>query len=220
MRRPLPGSFDASSNRRRRSTIGTTLPRRFITPSMKAGAFGSRRDLIGRPGDLVHRGDRQPVFLVAKPEDDELLVGHRVSIRLALPDLVAIALLERTRRTRSERNRRSGDSTATRRLPWSSRQIDVISASPAPRVSRAGAGSIRPGSMRMISRVRSATMPTAPLPIDRTTTLPRSSRSRSLGNPEQRAQRHQRQQPVAQRHDAQHGRFGTRNLATHDPGAE
>src|SRR3984885_5158575 len=30
------------SNRRRRSTIATTLPRRFITPSMKTGAFGNR----------------------------------------------------------------------------------------------------------------------------------------------------------------------------------
>ena len=41
MRRPLPAPRDSRSNRRRRSTIGTTVPRRLITPSMKAGAFGS-----------------------------------------------------------------------------------------------------------------------------------------------------------------------------------
>ena len=88
----------------------------------------------------------------------------------------------------------------------------MISASPAPRVSRAGAGSIKPGSTRRISRVRSATMPTVPFPIDRTTTLPRSLAMRIARQAQQRAQRDQRQQPVAQRDDAKHRGFGARNL--------
>ena len=33
-------------------------------------------DALGRPGDLVDRGDRQSVILFAEAEDDELLVGH------------------------------------------------------------------------------------------------------------------------------------------------
>ena len=42
MRRDPACSVVLKSNRRRRSTIGTTLPRKFITPSMNAGAFGNR----------------------------------------------------------------------------------------------------------------------------------------------------------------------------------
>ena len=41
--RSLPErSFDSISKRRRRSMIGTAAPRRFITPSTKAGALGRR----------------------------------------------------------------------------------------------------------------------------------------------------------------------------------
>ena len=75
------GSFDAISNRRRRSTIGTTMPRRFITPSTKAGALGRRAICSG--GRAISSTDAigSPVFLIAEPEDDELLVSHGVSIR-------------------------------------------------------------------------------------------------------------------------------------------
>ena len=59
----------------------------------------------------------------------------------------------------------------------------MISASPSPRVSNDGAASMVPGSTWMISRVRSATTPTAPPPIGSTTTLPGSSRPLSAGRP-------------------------------------
>ena len=47
--------------------------------------------------------------------------------------------------------------------------------------------------------------------------LPRDRRRR---HPKQRAQRDQRQQAVAQRNDAQHGRFRTRHLRDLRPAAE
>ena len=61
--------------------------------------------------------------------------------------------------------------------------MEVISASPSPRVSSAGAGSTTAGSTRKISRVRSVTTPTAFFPIDSTTTFPASSSPLSAGNP-------------------------------------
>ena len=64
----------------------------------------------------------------------------------------------------------------------------MISASPAPRVSSAGAGSIKPGSMRRISRVRSATTPTVPCP----STAPRPCRAVAMSIARQSQQRAQR----------------------------
>ena len=111
----------------------------------EGGRLGQPRDVLGRPRDLVDRADRQAVFLIAEPEDDELLVRHASSTRLS-----ADFVRGRPARPGPGAPGRSGtadpgDSTATRRLPPSRRQIEVISASPSPRVSSAGAGSITRG---------------------------------------------------------------------------
>ena len=178
---------------------------------MNAGAFGNRVMLFGRPRDLADRGNGDTVILIAQPKNDELLVCHGVRFRLQF----------RLRRPPAHQGYAeqvptgtAGPATAARPTAVHRRagRSRMISASPSPRVSKAGAGSTMSGSRRRISRVASTTTPTAPSPIDITTTLPRCLDALTGRQPQQCAQRHKRQQPVPQRHHAQHRGFRARQL--------
>ena len=46
--------------------------------------LGKTGDAVRRPRDFVHGRDGQPILLMPEAKDDELLVSHRVPIRLAL----------------------------------------------------------------------------------------------------------------------------------------
>ena len=61
----------ARPNRLRRLTIGITVPRRLISPSIDGGHLGEPGDRLHQD-DLVDLGDRDGIVVVVEPEADEL----------------------------------------------------------------------------------------------------------------------------------------------------
>ena len=66
------------SNRRRRSTIGTTLPRKIHHTIDEGGRLRQPRDVIWTPRNLADRSDGNTVILTAHAKNDELLVCHEI----------------------------------------------------------------------------------------------------------------------------------------------
>ena len=140
-------------------------------PVDERGRFRQPGDMLGRARDLADRGNGNAVVLIAQPKNDELLVCHGVRFRLqsgfAGPLLVQDTLNKFRPKQPVRRQQRDQSPSAVE--PADRRNLGI----PLPRVSKVGAGSIMSGSRRRISRVASITIPTAPSPIDITTTLPR-----------------------------------------------
>ena len=175
----------------------------------EGGRLRQPRDVIGPPRDLADRGDGDTVVLIAQPKNDELLVCHDVRFRLrfrfARTDLVGKNTTNQFRPEKPVRRQQRdqplpvfepadrGDFGVTVAAgEQGRRRIDDVRIDP-----EYLPGCIHDHADRAIAQRHHHDLATR--------FVPPSSR-----HPKQRAERHQRQQAVPQRDNAQHRGFRPR----------
>ena len=165
---------------------------------MNAGALGSRAIVVRRTRNLVHRFNWQTVFLIAEPKYDELLVGHGVLIHGAFRRIAPVVLI------RNQAAHQLGSKQSIRRKHCDQAPA-IIEAANRGDLGVAGAAGKQGGRRVDQARVDVKDVPSAVCDHADTAAANRQHHDPAafltmsvIWQPQQRTQRHQRQQPVPQ----------------------